>query len=169
MSVTWREPSSFSRKGSAMRPAKRRILLALLAAVLLPVSGCQSLYTGLGVETYWNEKKLRERNWWAAKHAWNSRFQCFTNQPHIRDFAKGFRAGYTCSRRRWYWQLLPSPNISQRSAPVRSARLAGSRLSRHLSGSCRCGSKSIHFDARYQRAKWVPDTGRILVAKRISF
>jgi hypothetical protein len=94
MSVKWREPSTFSRKGSAMRPAKRRLLLALLAAVLLPVSGCQSLYTGLGIGTYWNEKKLRDRNWWAAKHAWDSRFDCYANQLHIRDFAKGFKAGY---------------------------------------------------------------------------
>ncbi|MCU0710709.1 MAG: hypothetical protein MUC43_01525 [Pirellula sp.] len=77
-----------------MRPVKRRLLLALLAAVLLPVSGCQTLYTGLGIGNYWNEKRLRDRNAWAAKNAWNSRFECFTNQPHLRDFSKGFKAGY---------------------------------------------------------------------------
>ncbi|XZE21229.1 hypothetical protein SH449x_001128 [Pirellulaceae bacterium SH449] len=94
MSVTWREPQSFSRKWLRFRPVKRRLLLTFLAAVLLPATGCQSLYTGLGVGNYWNETKLRHRNNTASKYAWNSRFEHFVNQPNIGDFRKGFRAGY---------------------------------------------------------------------------
>lgn len=94
MTVKWRELASFSVKGGMTKPMKRRLLVAFLAIVFLPIAGCQSVYTGLGVGNFWNETKLRHRNAWAARDAWNSRFECFLNQPNLKDFAKGFRAGY---------------------------------------------------------------------------
>lgn len=94
MTIKWSEPSLPSRKWNRMRPLKNKLLLAFLAAVVLPVTGCQSMYTGLGIGNYWNESKLRHRNSAAAKYAWNSRFNSYLNQPNIRDFARGFKAGY---------------------------------------------------------------------------
>ncbi|MCE3015802.1 MAG: hypothetical protein ACK56W_04385 [Pirellula sp.] len=37
---------------------------------------------------------LRDKHTIAAKRAWNARSSCFQNQKYIKDFARGFRAGY---------------------------------------------------------------------------
>jgi hypothetical protein len=62
--------------------------------MLLPIGGCHGLQNCCKVGNYWNEKMLRDKHAWAAKRAWNDRFTCFENQPHVRDFANGFKAGY---------------------------------------------------------------------------
>ena len=79
--------------------SKRRLVLAaLLGAALLPMcSGCSAFTAANNSWTYnrqWNDKMLRDKHVVAAKRAWNARSSCFQNQKHVKDFARGFRAGY---------------------------------------------------------------------------
>jgi hypothetical protein len=66
----------------------------VLAATFIPVIGCQGLQNCCNVSGYWDAKVARDKQAWAAKNAWNSRFQCYENEAHIQDFARGFKAGY---------------------------------------------------------------------------
>ena len=79
--------------------SKRRLVLAaLLGAALLPMcSGCSAFTAANNSWTYnrqWNDKMLRDKHVVAAKRAWNARSSCFQNQKHVKEFARGFRAGY---------------------------------------------------------------------------
>ncbi|XZE36397.1 hypothetical protein SH501x_001963 [Pirellulaceae bacterium SH501] len=97
MSVNFTELAAAISNVSKKRSRRRLVVAMLLGAVVLPFGGC-SAFTGLhNVWTYnagWNEKMLRDRNAVSARRAWHARKDCFANQKYIKDFARGFRAGY---------------------------------------------------------------------------
>ncbi len=97
MSVKYWEHLRKMRIGSNPRRRSQLIVAAILCAVALPLSGC-SAFTGVqNAWTYnagWNEKMLRDKNYFSARRAWKTRAHCFENQKYIKDFARGFRAGY---------------------------------------------------------------------------
>jgi hypothetical protein len=79
--------------------SKRRFgLAAMLGAALLPMcSGCSTFTAANNAWTYnrqWNDKMLRDKHVVASRRAWNARSSCFQNQKHIKEFSRGFRAGY---------------------------------------------------------------------------
>lgn len=85
------------RKLSNHRQRRQLLIAALIGAFALPLSGC-SAYTGLrntwSYNGTWNEGMFQSKIKHAAKRAWKSRSHCYANQQHLKDFARGFRAGY---------------------------------------------------------------------------
>lgn len=76
---------------------RRWVCIALLGAMVIPLSGCTA-FTGMHnswtYNNFWNERMLRGKNSVAARKAWSARSHCYANQKYVKDFARGFRAGY---------------------------------------------------------------------------
>jgi hypothetical protein len=87
----WKRAGRAQSKCSSRR---RSIIAAILAAVVLPLGGCTAMHNSWTYNSYWNEKMLRDKNTVAARRAWHARSACFANQKDLKDFARGFRAGY---------------------------------------------------------------------------
>jgi hypothetical protein len=66
-------------------------------SALVPTTGCTAL-TGVQqawtYNSYWNEGIMGYRHTCMASKAWHGRKHYFANQPNLKDFARGFKAGY---------------------------------------------------------------------------
>jgi hypothetical protein len=86
-----------TRRQQSVRRRLGLTALLLLGAAFVPSAGCTAL-TGINsswqYNGYWNNGMMFMRNGSLAMKAWHSRKHCFANQQHLKDFHRGFKAGY---------------------------------------------------------------------------
>jgi hypothetical protein len=79
------------------RSRRRWLALVLASTACLPAAGCTA-WTGVKntwyYNGYFNESVMGFRHQSMASKAWHSRKHCFANQQYLKDFARGFKAGY---------------------------------------------------------------------------
>jgi hypothetical protein len=80
-----------------IRQRWRFLALLLAGSSLMAASGCTA-WTGVknawSYSGYWNEGMMGYRHTAYASKAWHSRKHCYANQNYLKDFARGFKAGY---------------------------------------------------------------------------
>lgn len=75
----------------------RWIAMMALGASLTTATGCTA-WTGMTqawqYNHYWNDTVMGYRHTSMASKAWHSRKHCFAHHKYLKDFARGFKAGY---------------------------------------------------------------------------
>lgn len=89
---------SHKRRIRAFGKYRKLIAVLLLGTAVVQLTGC-SAWTGVrnnwNYNGNWNEMMMGYRNASSASKAWHRRKHQFCNEKYIRDFARGFKAGYT--------------------------------------------------------------------------
>jgi hypothetical protein len=97
MSIDRVKTATLSLRPSTARRRMGLVTMLLVGAGFASVSGCTAM-TGMNnawqYNGYWNESMMGFRNSSYASKAWHSRKHCFTNQQYLKDFHRGFKAGY---------------------------------------------------------------------------
>ncbi len=89
-----------SRKGKGLLTRSRRRLIAtlLVGSIAVQFAGCTA-WSGIrnnwNYNGNWNGMVMGYRNASNASRAWHRRKNQFCNEKYIKDFARGFKAGYT--------------------------------------------------------------------------
>jgi hypothetical protein len=75
----------------------RWVAMMVLGSSLVSSIGCTA-WTGAQqawqYNHYWNDSIMGYRHTCMASKAWHSRKHCYANQQYMKDFARGFKAGY---------------------------------------------------------------------------
>lgn len=73
------------------------IAFVMVASALVSSTGCTA-WTGAQhswqYNRYWNDGMMNYRHKTMAAKAWHSHKHCYINQRYLRDFSRGFKAGY---------------------------------------------------------------------------
>jgi hypothetical protein len=73
------------------------VAMMVLGSSLVSSTGCTA-WTGAQqawqYNHYWNDSIMGYRHTCMASKAWHSRKHCYANQQYMKDFARGFKAGY---------------------------------------------------------------------------
>lgn len=80
------------------KPSRRCwLVVVIIASALVSSTGCTA-WTGAQhswqYNRYWNDGMMSYRQKCMATKAWHSRKHCYANQKYLKDFSRGFKAGY---------------------------------------------------------------------------
>ena len=80
------------------RPTRKCwIAVVMIASALVSSTGCTA-WTGAQnswqYNRYWNDGMMSYRQKCMATKAWHSRKHCYVNQKYLKDYSRGFKAGY---------------------------------------------------------------------------